>query len=131
MIKFLSNNKFIFYSANIFLLIEYFFRGSFIGCILYGDCSIQPYLVSNFVISLNHFFAFFILTLIGFFTFIGRKSYFFLLFYLLILSISLEISHFFISYRNFELADLFGNLIGVLVVFFTNFFYRKYENFKN
>jgi hypothetical protein len=35
------------------------------------------------------------------------------------------------SCKKFELSDLFGNLLGVSIVLTINFFYRKYENYKN
>ena len=60
----------------------------------------------------------------------GYKSNF-LIIYLVLLSIVLEILHIFIPMRSFEFPDLFGNLLGVLIILMINFFYRKYENFKN
>ena len=36
--------------------------------------------------------------------------------YLLLLSVILELSHLLISQRSFELGDLFGNILGVVVV---------------
>ena len=33
--------------------------------------------------------------------------------------------------RSFEFPDLFGNLLGVLIILIINFFYRKYENLEN
>ena len=51
--------------------------------------------------------------------------------YLILLSIILEISHIFIPIRSFELSDLFGNLLGVIIVLIINYFYKKYENSQN
>ena len=55
----------------------------------------------------------------------------FLKLYLILLSIILEILHIFVPVRSFELSDLFGNLLGVSIVLTINFFYKKYENYKN
>ena len=50
---------------------------------------------------------------------------------LILLSIILEILHYFIPERSFEFSDLFGNLIGVIIVIIIFYFYKKNENFKN
>ena len=55
----------------------------------------------------------------------------FLSIYLVLLSIILEILHYFIPERSFEFPDLFGNLIGVIIVIIIFYFYKKNENFKN
>ena len=130
MINIFSKYQLIFYLSNIFLLIEYFFHGSLIGCIIYGDCKIQPQLTPNFIISSNHFYAFFLLTFIGFIAYKKSNKLNFLTLYLINLAVFLEISHFFISYRNFELSDLFGNLLGILVVVFISNLISKYESYK-
>ena len=55
----------------------------------------------------------------------------FLNLYLILLSVTLEILHIFIPVRSFELSDLFGNLLGVIIVLMINFFFEKYENYRN
>ena len=50
MIHFFSKHKLIFYTSNVLLFAEYFFHGSLIGCIIYGDCKIQPQLNPNFIV---------------------------------------------------------------------------------
>ena len=52
----------------------------------------------------------------------------FLIIYLVLLSIILEILHTFIPARSFEFPDLFGNFLGVLIILIINLFYKKYEN---
>tara|TARA_B100001093_G_scaffold384759_1_gene370504 strand:- start:269 stop:661 length:393 start_codon:yes stop_codon:yes gene_type:complete len=130
MINFLKKNKIVFYLINFCLLFVYLFPGSFFGCILYNDCSVQPQLTANFIISSNHVYAFFILSVIGFLTYKGSKSLNLLAIYLVLLSILLEILHFIIPNRSFEISDLFGNLTGVVVVIIINFFLNN-EKFKN
>ena len=131
MINFFSKYKFIFYLCNFILLVLYLFPGSLLGCFLYNDCQLQPQLTKDFLVSTNHLYAFALLSIIGLFTYKNSNKFNFLNIYLVLLSIILEILHIFIPERGFELPDLFGNLFGVLIVLIINFFYRKYENFKN
>ena len=131
MINFFSKYKFIFYLSNFILLVLYLFPGSLLGCFLYNDCQLQPQLTKDFLVSTNHLYAFGLLSIIGLFTYNNSNKLNLLNIYLVLLSIVLEISHIFIPERGFELPDLFGNLFGVLIVLIINFFYRKYENFKN
>jgi VanZ family protein len=131
MINFFSKYKFIFYLSNFILLVLYLFPGSLLGCFLYNDCQLQPQLTNDFLVSTNHLYAFSLLSVIGLFTYKNSNKFNFLNLYLILLSIVLEISHLFIPERGFELSDLFGNLLGVSIVLTINFFYRKYENYKN
>ena len=131
MINFFSKYKFIFYISNFILIVLYLFPGSLLGCFIYNDCSLQPQLTRDFLISSNHFYSFFILSIIGYFTYKDLNKFNFLSIYLILISIILEILHIFIPTRNFEFSDLFGNLFGVLMVLLINLFYKKYENFKN
>ena len=131
MINFFSKYKFIFYLSNFILLVLYLFPGSLLGCYLYNDCQLQPQLTKDFLVSTNHLYAFSLLSVIGFFTYNNSNKLNLLNIYLVLLSIVLEISHLFIPERGFELSDLFGNLLGVSIVLTINFFYKKYENYKN
>ena len=131
MIKFLSKYKFIFYLVNVCLIILYLFPGSILGFFIYGDLQIQPQITADFIVSTNHVYAFFLVSLLGTLSFKNSKKLNILIIYLLSLSITLEIFHLFIPERSFELPDLFGNLIGVIIVIIINYFYKKYERFKN
>ncbi len=130
MINFLPKYKFIFHLSNIFLIFVYLFPGSIFGCILYNDCNLQPQLTPDFLISTNHLYAFFILSIIGINTFKNSKYLNFLKIYLILISICLEAFHLIIPNRSFEFPDLFGNLVGVMFVIIINFF-LNYEKFKN
>ena len=131
MINFFSKYKFIFYLSNLILLVLYLFPGSLLGCFLYNDCQLQPQLTKDFLVSSNHFYTFGLLSIIGLFTYKNSNKLNFLNLYLILLSIILEILHIFIPVRSFEFSDLFGNLLGVLIILMINFFYRKYENLEN
>ena len=131
MINFFSKYKLIFYLSNFILLVLYLFPGSLLGCLLYNDCKLQPKLTVDFIVSSNHFYSFFLLSTIGIFTYENSDRLNFMLSYLILLSIILETLHIFIPERNFEFPDLFGNLLGVLIVLMINYLYKKYENSKN
>ena len=105
-----------FYSLNIILIIFYLFPGSILGCFLYNDCYIQPQITQDFIISPNHFYAFIILTSLGVLSFHNTKKINLLIVYLFILSIFLELFHIIIPNRGFERSDLFGNIVGVILV---------------
>ena len=105
-----------FYLANFILVLFYLYPGSIFGCILYNDCNIQPQITRNFLISSNHFYVFTILSTLGVFIYKNTKKIKFLILYLFILSITLELFHFVIPNREFELSDLFGNIAGIIFV---------------
>ena len=127
MINFFSKFKIIFYCSNFFLTLLYLFPGSLLGLIIYNDKKIQPQITSDFIISSNHFIAFAFISIIGFFTFRKKKKAKPLIFYLIFLSIILEIFHLIIPERSFQWADLLGNLLGVVIVIFINNFINIYE----
>ena len=127
MTKFFSNHIIIFYAINSFLIIFYLFPGSLIGWLLFGNLSKQPQITRDFIISSNHFYTFLFLTIIGFLTFVKSHQVKPLTLYLIFLSIILELLHFLIPNRSFEWSDLFGNILGVIVVIFINNLINKYE----
>ena len=131
MINFFSKYKYIFYISNAVLIFLYVYPGSLIGCYLYNDCQLQPQITRDFLISSNHLYAFFLLSVIGYFTFLNSSRLNFLIIYLILLSVILELFHLVIPMRSFEFSDLFGNLFGVVILIIINFFYKKYENSKN
>ena len=130
MLKFFYTYKVIFYLINTFLIILYLYPGSLLGWIIYNNKSIQPQLTPNFIISSNHFYVFMLVSIIGFFTFTTSNKNIILIIYLIFLSITLEIFHLIIPERSFQWSDLFGNLLGVIVVILLNNFINKYGRFK-
>ena len=128
MTKFFLKNKFIFYLINLLIIIFYIFPGSILGLAIYNDINIQPQITPNFIISSNHFYLFVLLSIIGLLTFMTTKQRKYLIIYLLVLSIILELFHFVIPSRSFQWSDLFGNLFGVFIVIFLNSFINRYGN---
>ena len=105
--------KISFYISNLILIIFYLFPGSILGCFFYNDCNIQPEIIDNFFVSFNHLIVFFIISLLGIFSFkndLKKISY-----YLILLSFLLEFFHLIIPNRAYEHADLFGNILGVVI----------------
>ena len=105
-----------FYSSNIILIILYLYPGSIFGCFLYNDCYVQPQITQDFIVSANHVYAFILLTSLGVLSFHNTKKINLLSVYLILLSIFLELFHIIIPNRGFEMSDLFGNIVGVILV---------------
>ena len=126
MIKFFSNYRIIFYSLNIFLITLYLFPGSLVGWFIYGNKKIQPQITPDFIISSNHFYVFILISAIGFLSFKNQNQFKNLIIYLVLLSLILEIFHLIIPERSFQLSDLFGNFLGVIVVIFVRKLINKY-----
>ena len=108
--------KYLYYFSLILLLILYFFPGSLVGYILYGDFGRQPDFIPNPIgSSINHTLAFFYLSILSLIRHMKEKSFSQTKFFLISLSILLELSHYFIPNRSFEYQDLLGNLFGVTI----------------
>ena len=111
--------KFIFHISTLFLIIISLYPGSLLGYLLYGDLSQQPDIIKNpFGTTINHFIYYVYVSLLGFFLYLKNQSFQKLVYGLFILSVILEVLHFIIPNRSFQLGDLIGNILGVLVAFF-------------
>ena len=123
----LNFNINLYYLSLITLLILYLFPGSIIGYLLYGDLGTQPNLIENPIgTSINHFFYFFFLTFLGSIYNLKKKKFINSIFFLFTLSIFLEILHFIVPNRVFELNDVIANTLGVIIVYFLFFFKKKF-----
>ena len=108
--------KVIFHISNIIVIFLYLFPGSILGWLFYKNLEKQPQLTDDFInISSNHFYTFFVLSIMGILSYLKHKKLNLLIKYLLLLSVILELSHLLIPQRSFELGDLFGNILGVMV----------------
>ena len=114
--KFLFNLKLVFYIANTTLILLYIFPGSILGWFLYDDIGIQPQISPNFVVSSNHVYAFSLLSILGYLSYEIKKLKF-IFSYLFFISIFLELLHLIIPNRGFEFSDLFGNIMGVSIIY--------------
>ena len=108
--------KITFHFLNIITIFLYLFPGSILGWFFYRNLKIQPQLTDNFInISSNHFYAFFVLSITGIFSYLKHKKLNLLIIYLLLLSVILELFHLLIPQRSFGLGDLLGNILGIMV----------------
>ena len=105
-----------FHTANLILIIFYLYPGSIFGYLLYNDSSIQPQITRDLIISSNHLYIFVILSALGIITYQDTRKIKIVTIYLFLLSIFLELAHIIIPAREFEWADLFGNITGVIFV---------------
>ena len=124
---FFSYFKLIFYIANIVLITLYVFPGSILGWLFYDNIGLQPQITSDFIVSSNHVYSFVSLSILGYIAFETHKLNF-LFIYLFLISIFLELLHIIIPNRGFEFSDLFGNILGVLMIYF---FYKIKKYFLN
>ena len=138
---------YLYYLSLVFLVFIYLFPGSIISYLLYGDlvrqpntigdpmALLQPVLIIKKVLylssvqlgtSINHFFFFFFLTFLGLIYSFREKKFINSFLFLFILSFFLELLHFFIPNRAFELNDLLANSVGVVSSFFLFKLKRKF-----
>jgi len=111
--------KSIFFIFVLFLIVISLWPGSLIGFLLYKDLSQQPDLIPNpFGTAINHFICYAFISLLGLFIYVKNENFKKLVYGLFFLSITLEIFHFVIPNRSFQLVDLFANIFGVMVAYF-------------
>tara|TARA_Y100001970_G_scaffold293263_1_gene438899 strand:+ start:393 stop:770 length:378 start_codon:yes stop_codon:yes gene_type:complete len=120
--------KSLFYFSNFSLILFYLYPGNIFGCFVYNDCQIQPQLTRDLsIFSSNHLYSFIIVSLLGFVSFKQKTKKIFI--YLFFMSIFLEMMHIIIPDRSFELPDLLGNILGVVISFFIiKILYKKNEH---
>ena len=124
--------KYLFHASNIVLIVFYLYPGSIFGCFIYNDCKTQPQLTSDFVVSSNHVYVFFIISLLGFIAYSEKSAFKKVILYIFFISFLLELAHLVIPQRGFEIKDLAGNIVGVvisLVIFLIFKFRKKNEQF--
>jgi len=112
--------KYIFNVSLLALIVLSLFPGSLIGLFLYGDLGQQPNLIENpYGTTINHFIGYLSVSILGLFIYSKTEKFNLVVYQLLFLSIILEILQLIIPNRAFQLGDLIGNFLGVLVAYFT------------
>ena len=132
--KIINFIKFIFHISNIVLIIFYLYPGSILGCFINNDCSTQPQLTGDLLsnmISSNHVYVFIIISFLGFIGYSKNKTFKYIILYLFFISVFLELMHIVIPERGFEIKDLTGNIVGVVIslIIFLIFKPRKKNGF--
>ena len=110
--------KSIFHVLVSFLIIISLWPGSLLGYFLYGDWGQQPNLIQNpFGTTINHFISYSCVSLLGLYLYSKTENFKKLVYGLFFLSVILELLHVIIPNRSFELGDLIGNILGVMVAY--------------
>ena len=125
MTKFFSQYKFFFYLLNLILITFYLSPATIVGIFFYNDLYFYSQISPDFKVSANHIYVFLIFSIVGLLTYKKINQLIILCIYLIFLSIILELTHIIIPYRGFELADMFGNIVGVTIAIIIIIFYKK------
>ena len=126
----LKHINYLYFLSLLVILIFYLFPGDIVSYFIHGNYekNINPIqnpiassihsLVNTGGYSINHVLTFSFITGVGLLTYFKEKNFYLALFFFIFFSIFLELLHFIIPNRAFELSDLISNLIGVMVVLF-------------
>ena len=110
--------KLVFHISILLLIILSLYPGSLIGFLLYGDLGQQPNLIKNpFGTTINHFISYFYVSLLGFVVYLKKENFQKIVYGLFFLSVILEVLQFAVPNRSFQLGDLVGNILGVMVAY--------------
>ena len=110
--------KYIFNFSILFLIIISLYPGSLLGFFLYSDFSKQPDFIPNpFGTTINHFIYYLYVSLLGFFIYLKTERFKRVVYFLFFLSIMLESLHLIVPNRSFQIGDLLGNILGVIVAY--------------
>ena len=121
----ISYLKKLFHILTLLLIILSLYPGSILGFILYGNIKTEPQITKDFLdISSEHFYVYLLVSVIGFFSYLKDNKFNLVVIYLFFLSIILEVSHFVISERVFQISDLAGNILGVLISYIIVLIYK-------
>ena len=127
MAKIISFLKFIFHALVPSLIILSLFPGSLLGLLFFGDLSRQPNLIDNpFGTSINHFISYFFVSSLGLWLYLNSENFQKLFYGLLLLSVILEVLQYIVPNRSFQLYDLIGNFVGVLIAYFLVKIYLRF-----
>tara|TARA_Y100000590_G_scaffold178693_1_gene203865 strand:- start:107 stop:490 length:384 start_codon:yes stop_codon:yes gene_type:complete len=110
--------KLIFNTSILLLIIISLYPGSILGFLFFGDWGREPNLVKNpFGTTINHFIYYVYVSLLGFFLYLRSDNFKKMVYGLFFLSVILEIFQFIVPNRSFQISDLIGNILGVIVAY--------------
>ena len=123
--KAVSYLRILFHILILILIIFSLYPGSILGFLLYEDFRLQPQFTKDFsYISSQHLYSYLLVSALGFFSYLRDKKFNLVVIYLFFLSIILEVAHFVISERSFQIEDLTGNILGVLIAYIIVLIYK-------
>ena len=126
--KAISYLRILFHVLILLLIILSLYPGSILGFLLYGDFRLQPQITKDFLyISSQHLYVYFFVSVLGFFSYLRDKKFKLVVIYLFFLSIMLEVAHLVISERSFQIVDLTGNILGVLIAYTIVLIYKLWR----
>ena len=121
----ISYLKKLFHILTLLLIILSLYPGSILGFLLYADFRLQPQITKDFLyISSQHLYVYFLISTLGFFSYLRDRKFKLVVIYLFFLSIILEFAHLVIVERAFQIADLTGNILGVLIAYIIVLIYK-------
>ena len=116
--KAVSYLRILFHILILILIILSLYPGSIIGLLIYGDARLQLQITKDFLyISSQHLYVYLFVSALGFFFYLRDEKFNLVVIYLFFLSIILEVAHLIISERSFQIEDLTGNILGVLIAY--------------
>jgi len=117
--------RILFHILILILIILSLYPGSILGFLLYGDFKLQPQITKDFLyISSQHLYVYLLVSALGFFSYLRDEKFNLVVIYLFFLSIILEVAHLVISERSFQIEDLTGNILGVLIAYIIVLIYK-------
>jgi len=121
----ISYLKKLFHIFTLLLIILSLYPGNIIGFLIYGNIRYEPLFTKDFLyISSNHLYVYFLISVLGFFSYLRDRKFKLVVIYLFFLSIILEVTHLVISERSFQIEDLTGNILGVLIAYIIVLIYK-------
>jgi len=124
----ISYLKKLFHIFALLLIILSLYPGNIIGFLIYGNIRYEPQLTKDFLyISSNHLYVYFLISVLGFFSYLRDRKFKLVVIYLFFLSIILEVAHLVIVERAFQIADLTGNILGVLIAYTIVLIYKLWR----
>ena len=121
----ISYLKKLFHILTLLLIILSLYPGNILGFLIYGNIRDEPQLTKDFLyISSNHLYVYFLISVLGFFSYLRDGKFKLVVIYLFFLSIILEVAHLVISERSFQIKDLTGNILGVLIAYIIVLIYK-------
>jgi len=124
----ISYLKKLFHILTLLLIILSLYPGNILGFLIYGNIRYEPQFTKDFLyISSNHLYVYFLISVLGFFSYLRDRKFKLVVIYLFFLSIILEVAHLVIVERAFQIADLTGNILGVLIAYTIVLIYKLWR----